>query len=929
MVEDAPALLERDEEIAELDAALRRAGAGTGSVVVVEGPAGIGKTQLLTTARELARTQGFVVARASGSRLEQDFPFGAVRQLFEPLLAARGAATLFQGAAAAAATVLDGGTGGAFADGAPGAVLHGLYWLTVGLADEAGPLALVCDDVHWFDAPSLRFLAYLAPRLGELPVVLVVGTRPPEPGAEGELVARLAVDPAHRVLRPRALSDDGVSALVRAALQRSADPGLCDAIARLSRGNPFYVSELVRAARRAGGDGERSATELAQLTAEAAVRSRINDLSPDLLDVSRAVAVLGHDAHVRHVAALTGLDVDTVGLAADRLLRAEILGPERPLSFAHPLVATAVYQGLLPGERSAWHRRAATVLAGEGAPPDRLASHVAAAEPAGDPAAVEVLVAAARHASRQGATDVAIALLRRALAEPPAPEARAAIMLELGAAESLVFDEGAIEHLGAALAAVPPGGHRVTLAIARAVAQAAAGRAAEAVADLRALDVDGDDALALRRLGGLALVGSSNCEAASMVRAEIDELCARVGAGTDTSPDVLAVRAYVGACRGEPVEAWVDIARRALATVDPREPTLPIWFHLPLAALIMADRDEEAAAVIESHLTAVRRSGAPALVSIVLFLRALVALRAGELDDAGTDADAALELCVTHAMDFLLAGPLAIAVEVRRERDELDAAGSLLTEHDRPGLDERSVFGLFLVFARARLRGAEDRWDESFAEVHRGIALADALGCPSPGLVTWHTNLAFALVLSRRPTGAVEHARAGLEAAERFGAPRPIAEAKRALAMADPAAGADLAREAAATFADLGARLEEARSHLAISLSGGVMGTPAEGEAVAHGLWLAERSGARRLVTLATAMLRALGSGARRRPVTGLGALTASERRVAALVAAGRTNKQVAQELFITVKTVETHLARTYQKLGIASRAELADALGA
>lgn len=929
MVEDA--LLERDEELAQLDSVIDRAAAGSGAVVVVEGPAGIGKTRLLATARDAARRRGFLVARAFGSRLEQEFPFGAVRQLFEPLLAARrDAPALFQGAAATAATVFDGRAHESVGD-APGAVLHGLYWLTVGLLDEGRPLAIVCDDAHWFDAPSLRFLAYLAPRIGELAAALVVGTRPPEPGPEGELVARLAADPTHHVLRPRPLSEESVSTLVRAALQRSADAELCDAIARLSRGNPFYVSELVRAARRAGGDGdrERRADELAQLTAEAAVRSRINDLSPDALEVARAVAVLGHDAHVRHVAALTGLDVDTVGLAADRLLRAEVLGPDRPLAFVHPLVATAVYQGLLPGERSAWHRRAASVLAADGAPPDRLAAHVVATEPAGDPAAVDVLVAAARQAARQGATEVAITLLRRALAEPPPAAARPGIMLELGAAESLVFDEGAIEHLGAALEATPPGAHRVTLAVARAVAQAAAGRAAEAVAGLRSLDVGDDEALRLRRIAGLALVGSSNHDAASMIRGELDELCTRVGLDTEASPDVLGVRAYVGACRGEPVDHWVDIARRALAAVDPHAPTLPIWFHLPLAALIMADRDDEATAVIESHLTSVRRSGAPALVSIVLFLRALIALRAGELDDAGTDADAALELCLTHGMHFLLAGPLAIAVEVRRERDELGAADELLAEHDRPGLDERSVFGLFLVFARARLRGAEERWDECFADLHRGLALAEALGCPSPGLITWRTNLAFALALSRRRTGAAELAREGLAEAERFGAPRPIAEAKRALAMADPAAGAGLAREAADTFAGLGARLEEARSRIAASLSAEVMGTPAAAEAIADGLWLAERSGARRLVTVATAMLRALGPDAKRRPVTGVGALTASERRVAALVAAGRTNKQVAQELFITVKTVETHLARTYQKLGISSRAELADALSA
>ena len=147
------------------------------------------------------------------------------------------------------------------------------------------------------------------------------------------------------------------------------------------------------------------------------------------------------------------------------------------------------------------------------------------------------------------------------------------------------------------------------------------------------------------------------------------------------------------------------------------------------------------------------------------------------------------------------------------------------------------------------------------------------------------------------------------------------------LAMTGAAGGKELAEEASATFAGLGARLEAARTQIAYAMAHGVVGTPAAADALAEAQRQAERCGATRLAILATARLQALGVRRRLRPVSGVGALTASERRVAGLAADGRTNKEVAQALFVTVKTVETHLAHTFQKLGISTRGDLVGAL--
>jgi len=231
-------VLERDREWAEISALLARTASGSGGALVVEGPAGIGKTSLLKVLRSAASRNGFLVGRASGGSLEQEYSFGAVRQLFEPLVAtASDPDQLFVGGAAAAAP-LCGRRPPADAqfDHAPGEMLHGLYWLCVGLAELGRPLVLIADDAHWVDGPSLRFLAYLANRIGELPIALVIGTRPPNPGPDGDLLLRLFAQQDVRHLRLRPLSDHGVAELMRTSLDEAPADSFCAAVSRASGG---------------------------------------------------------------------------------------------------------------------------------------------------------------------------------------------------------------------------------------------------------------------------------------------------------------------------------------------------------------------------------------------------------------------------------------------------------------------------------------------------------------------------------------------------------------------------------------------------------------------------------------------------------------------------------------------------------------------
>src|SRR3954449_8771542 len=168
-------LLEREAELAALSDALTAAVDGRGSVVLVEGPAGIGKTRLLEAARDLAADARMTVTAARPSELDREFPFGVVRQLFEPIVAGADAplrARLLHGAAMPAAVLLGGEVQASVTETDPSwAHFHALYWLAANLAEQA-PVALVVDDLHWADASSLRFLRFLAPRLPELPVVV-------------------------------------------------------------------------------------------------------------------------------------------------------------------------------------------------------------------------------------------------------------------------------------------------------------------------------------------------------------------------------------------------------------------------------------------------------------------------------------------------------------------------------------------------------------------------------------------------------------------------------------------------------------------------------------------------------------------------------------------------------------------------------------
>ena len=379
------ALVERELELDTVERLLAGARAHSGGVVVFEGPAGIGKSSLLSAARTAATNMR--VLSAHGGELERELPFGIVRQLLESVVVAADAderEALLAGAAALARPVLfpterEAGAEPSFA------ALHGLYWLAINLADTR-PLLVGVDDVHWADIDSLRWLIYLARRLAGVPLALVLTTRSSEAGPVQELLDELLLIPEVAVVQPGGLSEPAIAMLAAQRLAAEPDPSFVSACRQATGGNPFLLVELLGEFARRGMAPSRDSAGLAsQLSSQGvgrAVRARLRRLPPGCTALARAVAVLGDPAEPSLAAQLAGMDDDETSRAAEALTEAAIFEADR-LAFVHPLVRASVYAELSAQQRARQHEGAARLLAGAGAAPDRIAVHLLAAPPRG------------------------------------------------------------------------------------------------------------------------------------------------------------------------------------------------------------------------------------------------------------------------------------------------------------------------------------------------------------------------------------------------------------------------------------------------------------------------------------------------------------------------------------------------------------------
>jgi DNA-binding CsgD family transcriptional regulator len=923
------ALLERDTELTAITDALHGAVEGAASVLLLEGVAGIGKTRLLREARHLADGMDLRVLSARPTPLDADLPWNVVRQLLVPALPTASSARqthLLSGAARLAAPPL--GLMSASADVDSFAPLHGLYWLVANLAHDS-PILMAIDDLQWCDVASLRFIIHFVSRNEGLPVVLIGAIRSGEPSALVGPLESLAANPSVQVIQPRPLTLAASAELIAREVANPISAEVVEACHRMTGGNPFLLNELVREIE----DARRPVTaawvrSISPASLTRSVMARLTRLGSPALALARAVAVLGGSAHLKVAAELVNLGLDDGAAAADRLIRAGVVVThDEKLDFAHPLVREAVYGELSPPVRWRLHAAAARLLSAWPDQTQEVAAQLLATAPAADPWTVERLRAAARAARDEGAPELAASYLERALAEPPQSDPQSEILIELGTLETHYDPARAVDRFQAAAPLVFGDRQPVRLAQLHARALAAAGRYDEAAAVINAR---AEQAATLDR----ETAGRFSATRFAVCRWDLDCLDTaeevftavrdRAGRGETLTPPESANLANELAARGEDRLVAIEHARRAIAA--PYEPFLSQTTPILATVLVHAGELIEAQTAITAALKDARTRGSRLDWLSATSALAYAVLARGQTSNAVVLASDALELA-DDGLSTLL--PLLTLVEALIQRGEVDQGWAALGQR---GLDSQlgsSWPETMLRYRRGRLQAASHRHAEALEDLFEVGRLVDAWRAPNPAQIAWRSSAARSLLALDRTDEARRLAAEELVLAQRWGADVALGVAQSVVGQCDSSpSGIDMLGRAVDRLGRSQARLELARAQCELGTRLRRERRPAEArEPLRAALDLADRCGGLAVADRAREELLAAGLKPRRAARSGREALTPRELRVAELAATGMTNREIAQALFITARTVEHHLSSCYAKLGIQVRRQLGAAL--
>ncbi|MBB4912258.1 DNA-binding CsgD family transcriptional regulator/Flp pilus assembly protein TadD [Actinophytocola algeriensis] len=927
--------LERDRELERIAVALDSATRGEGRIVVIEGTAGIGKTRLVGTCRAMAKQRGFGRLQAIGDALESAMPWGVVRQMVERSV------TRYQGEVREA--ILAGPSGAALAalDGAAAdpseaelaRTLHALWWVAVDLS-ATRPLLITVDDTHWSDLPSLQFLVYLSRRISDLPIALVVATRPPAENS-GPLAQLSDSRHAERML-PRPLTREALSEL---AASRGVRPAadVVTALYDASGGNPFLATVLLDELEtlELPLDHAATAVRIGGLGPSTVFRAALGRLPADAVRLAGAAAVLGPGGDPWLTGAVADVGVADLPPAVEALVAAHVLADDAEhLRFLHPVVREAVLADLGPMSRAALHARAATELSAGRAPADRIAAHLMHAPRGTLPDAVDVLrhAAAALLAAGDGAT--AATHLERAVSECPDD---AGLRAEWGRA--LLRTGNAREarnQLRAAAAGLPDAELVAAAASATAIVDGPQVAIEELTQAIAARPAGAREAGRMHLEARLAVIRSFLPEQRKVASAHLRGYATLPGITPDERT-LLGLLAQMGRYEVWPAEEVAATARRALAggayfddatgSID----AMVAWL-VALVALIAADGFDDARREIDRAKQRVRLHGSPVEFAMVCNPAIIMHWQLGNL--AFVEAEAEGVLAAVSEED-----PVAQVIALRAtathfgaycalERGDVDGAATLLARFDAEHSDvPRMLPTIWLHEPRASVALARGNPELARAEAFEQRDQLHAIGVDPPTM-SWRSPAVQALLLLGEQREARTLAGELVAVARKWNTPTDVGPALRVLAHAEPDGRLALLTEAVAVLETSRARLHLARALVDLGEALRVAGRRSEARDPLHrGIDLATECGSIALRTRAVAALESLGDRPRKLMFAGVQALTASERRVADLALTGRANREIAHELFVTPKTVENHLGRIYTKLGINGRRELARAL--
>lgn len=902
----------------------------------------MGKTSLLHAWAAAHHPREIRVACASGAEMEQDFAFSVLRQLAEPLLARTGHAgreRLLSGPAELASHALR-AQGASEAGELPAeaslGLLHSLYWLMVHITDD-GPVALVVDDVHWADVPSVRWLEYLARRLRGLPLLLVLAGRP-EAGPQVEpLLDQIAQQPYCRTIELSGLGADSVARLVRASLG-PAEPGFVAACAEATQGSPLLLGRLLRTL---AGDKVTPTDDQAHVVEEfrgrilaGTVVKRLADQPEPVLRLVRALAVLG-DGTAWHVTAeLAGLGEARANELRRRLQHIGVLVPGEQARFDHPLVRAAVTEAVLgPVELAVEHARAAELLRRDGAADDLVAAHLLLAEPAGEAWRVAALRQAARTTRGRGAAETTVTYLRRALREPVSVDERGPLLLELAKDELQVDVAAARHHLAQASNALADPYSRAEAAYRLGTSlflahqhESALDVLGRAVEDLRHTD----DGTGLARevswflQAQMVLIGYDQLSTLPAARQLARRLWDYKLAG-DTPGECVVLAALSGSAVTGDASAAVtnDLLDRALrgglAGID----TSQILVSLAGLAFVATDRLDDAVAQFDQIADVGGRFGSFLMVSAAMTWQLLVHARRGQqlplttdFGYPGTTTEEGME-SVRLAMTTLLGESLL-------ERCDLPSATAALARdagHDRAGWAWQGLAHL----ARARVNAARGNPAAALAVLQEYGAQETRAHVANLAMTPWRSRAAALHLLLGQRTDALQLATEELELAHRWGTERAIGLASRTLGTIQGGReGQALLHQAVDLLKRSPARLELARAQydLAAALLRADQTDQAR-QTLSEALGLADACGSVLLAGQVRTALTALGVHPKPAPAPGP-SFSLTQHRLLELVRAGHTDRQVAQALLLTPQDVTGLMEQIGRKQGTTSRAELA-----
>jgi DNA-binding CsgD family transcriptional regulator len=945
-VRGSAGLLEREDALGAIESVLQAAEEGSGLALLIVGHPGMGKTRLHEASLDRARERGLRVLRAAGTELEQNLAFGVAAQVARASLAdvkPRDRRAILEGAPALVQALLGSGFLESESVARDLAVSHALFSL-VADALESGPGLLTIDDLHWTDPASLEFILYLLQRLDELPLSVVMTMRP---GLHEEVKDLLDLVAGHRNVGVEALTPLGVGAvdqLVREALGDRADAELVEVCQEATAGNPFYLHELLLALQE---ESELDPSQLAEharsLAPDAVTRSvrvRVGRLGPDAGALARAVAVLGDDVPLRHAAMLANLKITQAGEAADALASVEVLLAREPLRFVHPLVRHSIERDIPASELASRHLEVARLLDDEQAEPERVAAHLLVGRAQADQWTVERLRTAAREAAARGASRSAVRYLERALVEPPSAESRGEVLAELGSAEALLGLPEAIDHLAAAAEACPDPRRRAELALRRGHALHAQGlhdqAAAAYEAGLAELGTPDDpegvelhDSLQTGFVSTAALVPALQAESVSRSAQLVSR--ALTGPRTQGQRQLLAQAAVHASFAGHPAEEVHSLAEQAWdeGRLLEAETADGMTWTLLIGAFTLAGDLERAIELADAALLDAQRLSSPRAFATASYARALPRFWQGQITQAMGDLEAARDGRRFGWRQFGRAAAAHYALCLV-ETGALDRAQKVLTRDAAPGASA-DLEDAMQLFALAELRRGQGRFTEALqAALAAGELLEQHV--PQVGYALWRGSAAqAALALGDEPR-ALELAEEMMQRAEDN---QVLHQRIRSLRILGLCQGGRKGLETLRAAVDLGLsaprRLETIRALVELgSALRRANERAAAREPLQRAADLANQGGATELYGRARLELSASGGRPRREALlSGPASLTPSERRIADLAAGGQSNRQIAQALFVTPKTVEYHLRNAYRKLGIQGRGELAEALAA